>query len=590
MTELFLDKERAVLGDNISIKVITENPYFTKSGNYTYNIPLPLNASENKMIFAHINRSDVSKRKMEFEAVLIADGRVLISGTATITEVTDETVSIQILGGNAEMNFYATASKKYIDELDLGTHIDSGYFYMSEEDCRKRYTPLYGDGDAVFLPIINSTDGQIYNYLKPVVHSGGDNWFFMIDRGTNYARLCIQPYLCAIVRKVIEALGYTIAENEMENSIFKNLLICNATATTKFAAALPHWTVSEFFTELENFLGLVILVYEGTRKVRILFAKNFYSREEPVYLSNVTDEFSCKIDEDSEQTVSDGNVGYDLDWDDVDYAQLSKEIVAAGTLKKYNSFIEMFTAMQNMSLVERSKVLFEQQNRQYIYFRTETGGSLREVNEWRHLIRNQDKEDVDVKLNIIPVKMEETEIMMYRYIRHANETTIQVEQIGFAKVAMPVMSGLAYSSEKEEEITLQDLLEGSTKTEKSSVTKMRVAFFGFYGNIAVGSTLHSYPVTWVDTHNPSMIIPKKYSLRFFDEDDVQCLGSVAHEGFAKINGIVEETKSVADKKKINPTQVMVINDKRYVCKQVEMTVTGKGIETVQKIVVYELVE
>ncbi len=593
MTELFLDKERVHLSDNISIKIVTENPYFTKSGSYTLNISLSLKSSENKRVFSFINRPDVSKKKKTFEAVLIADSRVVINGTATITEVTEEKVSIQILGGNAEMNFHSTASKLYIDELDLGVHVDSpGEFLMTEQECIRRFTPLYGDGDAIFSPIVNSADKVIYNHLSPVIMLDGRKRFIVFE---NYARFCIQPYLCAIIRRVIVALGYTLSYNEIEDSVFKNLFVCNATVSMKFAEALPHWTVNEFLTELENFLGVVILVHEGTRKVKIIFAKTFYNNAEPFCLKDVTDDFTCNIDDESSRSVSDGNVGYNLDWDDISYQQLSKEIMDLATIKKYNTLSEIYSAVNSMSEQEKGMTIFETNSRQYIFFRTDTDSYIDEVNKWRSLIRDQDKADLDVQLNIIPAKIVETGVVLYEEFygfdpqpgENNNERTWK--DIGELQVYMPRLSGLIYSSEDKDKVSLQNILEKSTNSEKAEKTKMQVSFSGVYRNFAVNNILHSYPVSWVDSRFP-IGLPPKWSLKFYDEIGVQCLGSVVHQGFDKINTTVEETKSVASKQKIDPTRVMIINGKRYVCKQVELTVTGKGIEPIQKIVVYELVD
>ena len=154
---------------------------------------------------------------------------------------------------------------------------------------------------------------------------------------------------------------------------------------------------------------------------------------------------------------------------------------------------------------------------------------------------------------------------------------------------MPSVSGLIYSSDNKDKVSLQSILEKNSKSEKAEKTEMRISFSGAYRNFSVNSRLHSYPVSWVDARFPILSLPK-WSLRFYEEDGIQCIGNVVHQGTDKIKTTVEETKSVANKQKIDPTRVMVINGKRYVCKQVELTVTGKGIEPVQKIVVYELVD
>ena len=120
MIELFLDNKPAVLRDNASIKLTRENVYFTKSGSYTYDIELPLDCAENRAIMGNINRKDVATHYREFRAILRVDNQVLLDGKAILHQVTDTAAKVQLMGGNAEMNFYTKGSELYVDELDLG--------------------------------------------------------------------------------------------------------------------------------------------------------------------------------------------------------------------------------------------------------------------------------------------------------------------------------------------------------------------------------------------------------------------------------------------------------------------------------------
>lgn len=120
MIELFLDNKLAVLRDNASIKLTRENVYFTKSGSYTYDIELPLDSPGNRAILGSIHRKDVAAEYHEFHAVLRVDNHVMLDGKAVIHQVTDTAAKIQLLGGNAEMNFYTKGAELYVDELDLG--------------------------------------------------------------------------------------------------------------------------------------------------------------------------------------------------------------------------------------------------------------------------------------------------------------------------------------------------------------------------------------------------------------------------------------------------------------------------------------
>ena len=70
MTDLYLNGVLVDLPTDANIKMIQENPYFTKSSSYTYNIALPLRSKINQKIFKHVNREDVAKRAVTFNARL----------------------------------------------------------------------------------------------------------------------------------------------------------------------------------------------------------------------------------------------------------------------------------------------------------------------------------------------------------------------------------------------------------------------------------------------------------------------------------------------------------------------------------------
>lgn len=56
MTELYIDGTSVVLPADFSTSVKRENPFFTKNGEYTYDITLQLSNSINADLYAHLNR------------------------------------------------------------------------------------------------------------------------------------------------------------------------------------------------------------------------------------------------------------------------------------------------------------------------------------------------------------------------------------------------------------------------------------------------------------------------------------------------------------------------------------------------------
>lgn len=102
MTELYIDGQLAALPEGFNITFTSENPYFTRSSNYSLDIELPMPA--NHAIFKHVNRLDVTKKKTILSAMLIVDARCLLYGSAVLLSVEDTLVKVQLVSGNAEFN------------------------------------------------------------------------------------------------------------------------------------------------------------------------------------------------------------------------------------------------------------------------------------------------------------------------------------------------------------------------------------------------------------------------------------------------------------------------------------------------------
>lgn len=72
MTRLFIDGQEVVLSENFELELITENPYFTRNGEYTYDIDIDLRDAHNRSIYQNINRSDVTKGIKNRKATLMS--------------------------------------------------------------------------------------------------------------------------------------------------------------------------------------------------------------------------------------------------------------------------------------------------------------------------------------------------------------------------------------------------------------------------------------------------------------------------------------------------------------------------------------
>lgn len=157
MTELYIAGKQIVLPADLNITQAFENPYFTGSSSYSLDIELPLSKCiENVEIFGHLNRLDVTKQKMIFPAKLIVGARIVLVGSAVLLSMSDKTVKVQLVSGNAEFNFL-TNDDIYIDDLGLG-EVDYPPFaglgtYLPYTD-KPLYYGSVGQCEVVWLPVL----------------------------------------------------------------------------------------------------------------------------------------------------------------------------------------------------------------------------------------------------------------------------------------------------------------------------------------------------------------------------------------------------------------------------------------------------
>ena len=176
MTNLFIDGVEVVLPSGFSITVKHENAFFTKNGEYTYDIELSLLVPENAKLYGFLNRLNVTERPAtKRKAVLVADNRVYINGTEIITGWTDNTVSIQLVAGNSELNYFI-GSDELISTLNMpatnpivGGSISADYVKKTYPNVDYNLMMVYDSDKKVDKNIwlFNSVDGSLNGTVEP---------------------------------------------------------------------------------------------------------------------------------------------------------------------------------------------------------------------------------------------------------------------------------------------------------------------------------------------------------------------------------------------------------------------------------------
>ena len=318
---LTINGREASLKKGSSIEYVSENRIFTDADDYSMEIELPLaDCPQNINIFGNITRKDIDSEQIFFDAVL-QDTKFRKVGAVVITGITHEAVKVQFLEKRSYQNFFPHFDETYIDELDLGEwphshpdNISSGGMsgsrpgwedatYMTPAQMWARWQ------DYTALPWVNNYSGNLQNCAR--WNSSANKYEWKVnpddDDDTDYTKgFSFQPNLLWLTKKICDALGYSYDFAKWENNDYKYLLVCNtlpyAWSTRKWASALPHWTINEFFKELENLLLCEFDIDHARNKVTCSVTAENLSAAGTVCIDKVVDSFSVEVSTDEDNT------------------------------------------------------------------------------------------------------------------------------------------------------------------------------------------------------------------------------------------------------------------------------------------------
>ena len=309
---LTINGQQVALKKGASIEYVSENRIFTDADDYSMEIELPLaGCPQNIAVFGMLTRKDVDTENIFFDAVL-QDTNFYKRGAVVITAITQEHVKVQFLEKRSYQNFFPRFDEKYINELDLGNWPSMSTANVTPAQMWARWQ------DYTALPWVNNSTGVMQNCVKWNSSQNRYEWKTEADNDEdlNFSKgFSYQPNLLWLTKKICDALGYTYDFSMWENSIYKYLIIVNTTpyvwSTGKWATALPHWTINEFFRELENLLLYEFDIDHKNAHISCTKTQENVESAGTVLIENVVDEFSVEVDtEDDDDYKAMINRGY----------------------------------------------------------------------------------------------------------------------------------------------------------------------------------------------------------------------------------------------------------------------------------------
>lgn len=332
--DIYVSGSPLELPDDFSFEFSRENPLLTSSGGYSLSIDVPLYGSANEDIFGILWRPDVDIYSVRFPAQVVA-GPVVLTGVVMVVGVDEKYVSLQFLEGKSQQNSERSFEELYINELTLGSSsLPVSRRLISVDDARLPYGSPVGDAvaDAVALPwVIRDSGEMIHNAVA--LENGVLVWrpqWVQSQRGgeTGWTlrqpvqeNLSYMPYLLTVAIRIAKAVGYSFDFSPWENHPDKRqLVVCNAIPASlrlrDFSWLLPHWTIQEFFDNIEMILEGEFDIDHVSRDIRFRFTADIQEEiaASPVVVDDVIDEFEVEIDVDDDEfkavTELTKNVGY----------------------------------------------------------------------------------------------------------------------------------------------------------------------------------------------------------------------------------------------------------------------------------------
>lgn len=592
MTTILINSVEAILPVGMELNFVSENAYFSRSSNYTLDIDLPMPV--NSLIFGNINRLSMSKNKIIYPASIYVDGRCILSGSAVVVQVGDSLVKIQLVAGNAEFNLL-TNDNIYLDEIDLG---EIKFPYPANTNGFlpiDKYVTYYGsidDGqEIVWLPVLYEED----KLLNSPCYEFGTDAFQPAPYGVS-SPPCIQPYLLTVIKRVVEFFGYKFNDSIFNNSFIRHIYVVNALATTKITKALPHWTISEFFNEIENFLGAITLVDERTKEVVFIPLNNYFNNIdlELIDRSQIIDQYEVDItDSENDKDIGSSNISYDLGQQaDDGYYRMDKTVFAQASKIEYTSYDDLKNAWAAIGDKDDKKYnnIFVANRRYYINYKVDDKNTLREVNLYGDLIRDSE-DDSAVDLRIVPAKIVQYNIGLYGSIAefHLNRPYVPLKiNIPFASYHGSVVSNGSFNVQEviEGNITLEKQREKNDKLEVAINTGVLNVQKVTYQN-QTHSYHYAYPFTdYMQKTNEQTtdFLPYSLSLNDLCEDSMgHRLAPIKtfHSGVTYCFSFVSEF--IPDVKK-----VFLIANQRYLCEKIELGITADGLNKIMKGYFYKI--
>jgi len=573
MTRLFIDNKEVNLPSDMELELYRCNPFFTKNGDYTFEIEIDLKDPSNRKVYQNLNRMDVTKRPENRSALLICDGVKVIEGTEIVLSMDEDKADIQIVADNSDIN-YLLGDEESIRDFDLGE------VTMTREQANACIEKYYPESPVAICPIRRNAEKSkmniaqyMCNYFEP-----GEKSSLSLATSTI---IIPQPYVLYIIEKVIESLGYKIATNQLLSvPLFRRLFFMNSYADLPFNKAVPDMTREEFLEECEKFFNCVFIADSIKKTVSIYQINRFYDNKPKTYINKVLENFKKEYDNEDTVNMNYTNVSYGSNLSDK-FSRVDKEIVDKCEHLEWDDFDTLVKKSFSSDYYNKFYIhSIKGEGINYVPYEVKTSNGLKGhyemvFNRFADIVNEEDDSD-KVELGFIP---------------------------GYPSgIGTDVFTEFIYDnteiddSEEEEQEFLDALENGLTEEQVPDYFHIAINAGVQPCRDKTGKALTTYNVqTWVDnigwrqqTYIKDGNSTGKPYPSFMHYDEELTLALAGENGLyarfysknKKVNTTVKYTISFVTDKILDPKTIFVINNQEYYCNQLKYTIRPNGKDKV----------
>lgn len=560
MVSLFLNDTRVFPEGKQEIKISRDNPYFTRADRYTLEVVLPMSIYENALFFANLHRLERTKRLRTMSAKLFVDNHIIINGQAKITQVTNDAVKVQLLGGNSAFNFLSEDNGDFIDELPLGTY--------------DRKTSTVDTGVRTFFsPILDETRDAISNHVH----------YNLID--------------CFV--QMINHYGFDVVQCDVDVEPWDHIFVASSKTSLNVAHVLPHWSPKTFVDEFSAFFNVIVFLDGVENTARIIHAPTFFNSADVTEITPL-EEYTVEMNESNSsdaQALANVNLAFDLSSSTHHiYDQLS-DGVRDGANKEQCASIEAARTMYNSDgQAGKTKLYvtplgtFTGWDHDYSDIGEEQPRTLfTQVDVFGPLLRNNLASASMRQLKIVPVAMAALErtttwgtgsaawTIKYNYHMPACENPTGDD------CRMNITSGGNFGGSSttivdEDNATIQQLVEGEASVEKGEKEdRLQVMFCDdipqtvFVDDSRTGKRQETKTIGFTDWQfmaNHDGNLHNRWSLALAPTEADHYLGELHANGFTFNMKAKLCAKFLANQMPA-PTGLFIIRNKKYACEKIE---------------------